>query len=336
MKIDYKIIWDSINDESRNKSDITSSQVSRRIPTNGLFDVFLATDTRKNVRLLHVRLEHENDIAIDKLPSHRGLKINTSVASIANIHNALFLTFTQSILNTNNIFELVISDLCDKIVILQDKKDLFSTIVSTLSEWEFFFEKQEHELMSLERQKGLVGELYFLKDYLFHNYSHAEAIQFWTAPNGTNHDFQISDKAIELKTTSGKQHKKFTISSEKQLDNTGLNNLYLSLYSVNLHHNMPDKTLPALINNIYSQIKDDSVATFLFQIKLTKYGYLEGYEEKYLTGYSLSEIRFFEVKEGFPRLLGRNLPDGVGDLKYSVAVAACTPFEIKTDILNYI
>jgi hypothetical protein len=42
------------------------------------------------------------------------------------------------------------------------------------------------------------------------------------------------------------------------------------------------------------------------------------------------------VREGFPRLLQGNLPDGIGDLKYSVVVSACTPFEIKTDILNYI
>jgi hypothetical protein len=47
-------------------------------------------------------------------------------------------------------------------------------------------------------------------------------------------------------------------------------------------------------------------------------------------------MKFFEVAEGFPRLLQGNLPDGVGDLKYSVVVASCTPFEITTNILNHI
>lgn len=334
MKIDYKAIWDSINATS--KDNTSMPQIARRIPSTGLFDVFLATDIRRNIRLLYVRIEDEKDITVDNLPSLRGLKIATTVTSLANISNALFLTFTQSILNTNNIFELVISDLCDKIIRLQDKKGLSPTIISTLAEWESFFEKQENELLSLEVQKGLMGEMYFLKDYLFRKYSFAESIRCWTAPDATNHDFQILNKAIELKSTSGKQHKRFSVSSEKQLDNAGLEHLYLSLFSFNLHNDMPDKTLPALIHDIYIQIKDDPVAAFHFQMKLTKYGYIDADAEKYTTGFSLSEMRFFEITEGFPRLLGRDLPDGVGDLKYSVAVAACIPFEIKTDILTYI
>ncbi|SFO86409.1 Putative PD-(D/E)XK family member [Chitinophaga sp. YR627] len=336
MKIDYKAIWDSINEESQKKQNLATSQVTRRILTNGLFDVFLATDIRKNIRLLHIRLEEGCDINVDNLPGLRGLKIETSVGTLANIHNSLFLTFTQSIVNTNNIFELFISDLCDRVIILQDRKNLLSTILSTLSEWEFFFEKQDDELMSLETQKGLVGELYFLKDYLFHKYTFLESIDYWTAPNATNHDFQIIDRAIELKTTSGKQHKKITISSEKQLDNAGLEHLFLAIYSLNLHHNMPDKTLPALINDIYFLIKDDPIAAFHFQLKLAKYGYAAADAERYLTAFSISEMSFFEVGEGFPRLTGSDLPDGIGDLKYSVAVAACTPFEINTDILTHL
>jgi hypothetical protein len=60
----------------------------------------------------------------------------------------------------------------------------------------------------------------------------------------------------------------------------------------------------------------------------------EALSEKYTVGFSLFGMKFFEITEGFPRLLQRNLPDGVGDLKYSVVVAACTSFEITTDILK--
>jgi hypothetical protein len=47
-------------------------------------------------------------------------------------------------------------------------------------------------------------------------------------------------------------------------------------------------------------------------------------------------MRFFNVVEGFPRILQGILPDGIGDLKYSVVVSACTSFEINKDIINYI
>lgn len=331
--ISYTEIWESINNESKNNP--MQPQIARRIPSEGLFSSFLATDFKKGIRLLYIKIDTNQDISIDSLPKFRGLDISIVVQSLGKFSNATFLRLTQSIPNTDNIFELVISDLCDKVIQLQNKTNLSDTLINTLSEWKLFFEKQENEILSLSAQKGLVGELHFLKDYIFRNYSLAESVFYWTGSNKTTHDFQIKNKVVEVKTTSGKQHKKFSISSEKQLDSTGLEYLYLALFSVNLHSNMPQCTLPALIREICAIIQDP-ISIFRFQVKLAKYGYNETLANKYTTGFSISEMRFFEVKEGFPRLLQADLPNGVGEIKYSVVVAACTPYEIITDILNYI
>jgi len=332
--IDYSKIWESINNESKNSS--IKTQIARRILSNSIYPVFLATDFRKGIRLLYVKLDRDNEITSDNLPRFRGLEISLLCTSIGQFENAEFLKFTQSIPNTENIFESVIADISDKIIQLHNKENLNLTLVKVLNEWKVFFEKNENVLLSIASQKGLVGELYFLKDYLFQKYSFIESLLYWTGSDKTNHDFQIRNNAVEVKTTSSKQHKKFTISSERQLDNTGLEHLYLSVFALNLHSNMPDRTLPALIRDIYTQIQDDPFATFQFQVKLAKYGYNEALADKYKIGFSLTEMKFFEVVEGFPRLLQGNLPDGVGDLKYSVVVAACSPFEIQTPIINYI
>ncbi|AYZ13074.1 PD-(D/E)XK motif protein [Chryseobacterium arthrosphaerae] len=332
--INYKEIWESINNESKNNP--MKSQIARRIPSDGLFSSFLATDFRKHIRILYIKLDSDQDILINSLPKFRGLDISIIVQNLGEFSNAFFLRLTQSIPNTDNIFELVISDLCDKVIQLQNKNNLSSTLIKTLSEWRIFFEKHENKILSISAQKGLFGELHFLKHYLFQKYSFTESVLYWTGSDKTTHDFQIMNKVVEIKTTSGKQHKKFSIASEKQLDNTGVDHLYLSLFSVNLHRNLPNSTLPALIHEICMQIQYDTVATFQFYIKLLKYGYNEALADKYTVGFSISESKFFEVKEQFPRLLQTNLPDGVGDLKYSIVVAACAPFEITTDILNYI
>jgi hypothetical protein len=331
--IDYHNIWESINNESRRNP--LQPQIARRIPSNGLFYVFLATDFRKGIRLLYIKLDNDNGINTDNLPRFRGLEISITVTSIGEFNNSGFLKFTQSIPNTDNIFELVISDLCDKIIRLLNKINLNATLTRVLNEWKIFFEKQENEILSIGSQKGLVGELYFLRNYLFQKYPFAESFFYWTGSDRTNHDFQIINNAVEVKTTSSKQHKKFVISSERQLDGTGLEHLYLALFALNLHSNMPDRTLPALIREIHSLIHDDPIASFQFQVKLAKYGYNEILTDKYTLGFSVFEMKFFDVVEGFPRLLQGNLPNGVGDLKYSVVVSACTPFEIKTDISNY-
>jgi hypothetical protein len=332
--IDYHNIWESINNESR--SNPLQPQIARRIPSNGLFPVFLATDFRKGVRLIYIKLDGDHDIIIDNLPRFRGLEILITITSLGEFNNSEFLKFTQSIPNTDNIFELVISDICDKIIQIQKKINLNAVLTKVVNEWKIFFEKQENEILSISSQKGLVGELHFLRDYLFNKYSFSESLFYWTGSERTNHDFQIINKAVEVKTTSSKQHKKFTISSERQLDSTGLEHLYLSLFVLNLHSNMPDRTLPALVKEIHLLIQDDPIATFQLQIKLAKYGYNEILADKYTIGFSVFEMKFFEVLEGFPRLLQGNLPDGVGDLKYTVVVAACSPFEIKTDILKTI
>lgn len=332
--IDYRKIWNSINLESQSSS--LKTEIARRVPSKGVFLVFLATDFKKGVRLLYIKLERDHDIVTDNLPRFRGLEISLAVSSIGQFKNEAFLKFTQSIPNTDNIFESVISDICEKIIQIQNEKNLKAVLIKVVNEWKVFFEKQENEILSVSAQKGLIGELHFLRDYLFHKYTFAESIFYWTSSDKSNHDFQLVNNAVEVKTTSSKQHKKFTISSERQLDSTGLEHLYLSLFAINLHANIPDRTLPAFIREIYTQIKDDPIATFQFQIKLAKYGYNDVLSEKYTIGFSVFEMKFFEVVEGFPRLLQRNLPDGVGDLKYSVVVAACTPFEITSNILNHI
>lgn len=332
--INYNKIWSSINGES--KSSSVKTQIARQIPSKGVFPVFLATDFKKGIRLLYIKLDANHNIVIDNLPRFKGLEVSLAVTSIGKFRDEEFLKFTQSIPNTDNIFELVISDICDNILQIQNKQNLNITLKKIIGEWRLFFDKHENEILSIHAQKGLVGELYFLRDYLFQKYSHNESICYWTGTDKTHHDFQIIVNAVEIKTTSGKQHKKFTISSERQLDNNGFEHLYVVLYSINLHSNSPERSLPALIREIYNRIENDPIATFQFQIKLIKCGYNEGIADRYHTGFSLFDLKIFEVTDNFPKLLEEDLPNGVGDIKYSVVVSACKPFEIQTDILNLI
>jgi hypothetical protein len=330
--IDYREIWKSINTESDNAS--VRTQIARKIQTKGVFTIFLATDFKNGVRLLYVNIPSDHGLIIDQLPHFRGLEISIAVSSIGGLVNQEFLKISQSIPNTEKIFESVITDLCENVAYLQDPKKLSLALTRVLNEWKLFFEKQQYNILSISEQKGLIGELYFLKDYLFNKYSFTEALLFWTGSDKTNHDFQLKDKAVEVKATSSKQHKKFHISSERQLDSTGLEHLYLSVFSLNVHSNMHERSLPKLIDEIYLQIQEDPYAVFQFQIKLAKYGYNEIHAEKYTSGFSFMEISFFEVLDGFPRLLQGDLPQGIGDLKYSIVVSACKPYQIDNNIIN--
>jgi hypothetical protein len=329
--IDYKTIWDSINKES--EASPQRLQIAREIPSLAI-PVFLATDFTKKMRLLYINIDSPFSIQVDKLPKFKGLEINIYKMSLGQFVNQPFLCLSQTMPQTDRIFESFVSDICNKIVAVTDKKVLQNTLISSLNEWEFFFMRTNDDILSESNQKGLYGELSFLKDYLFKKYSLKEAISFWTGSDKSNHDFQLIGKAVEVKTTSIKQHKKFSISSEKQLDNTGLDTLILALFTVNVHENMPNKTLVSLITEIIDLLKNDPFLMYDFEIKLAKYGYDARFSEKYIVGFNVINTLFFDVKEGFPRILQSNVPNGVGDLKYSVVVAACMPFEIQIDIFK--
>ncbi|MBL7848213.1 MAG: PD-(D/E)XK motif protein [Cyclobacteriaceae bacterium] len=332
--IDYNSIWNSINAESRNSKE--HRQIARRIPNEGIFPIFLASDFAKGIRLLYIKLDDSNDISIGAFPSMKGLEITLDVLSLGEFNKELFLKLSQTIPSTGSIFELFVSDMCDKIDRITNRQSFVNTIVKNLTEWKLFFERSEKKILPISVQKGLVSELFFLKDVLFRKYSFSESLSYWTGSERTNHDFQIRNIAVEIKSTSSKQHKKFAVSSERQLDSTGLSHLYVGLYALNIHSNMPDHTLPVLIRSIMTQIREDLFSVFQFQVKLAKYGYNEAHASKYSMGFSIVEMNVFHVAEGFPRLLQHSLPNGVGDLKYSVVVSACRPYEVQSDLLTLI
>nr|WP_199082861.1 PD-(D/E)XK motif protein [Pedobacter sp. ASV19] len=332
--INYREIWKSINEESAGFPD--KGLIARKIHSEGAFPVFLATDFKQKIRLIYVKLDKDVLIKINDLPRFRGFDISRIVFSIGSYKNTEFLKLTQLIPETEGIFELFISDLCDHIIGIQNKHNINHLLTKILTEWKFFFDHSEAKILTLSEQKGLFGELIFLKNYLFKIYSPKQALAFWTGANRTNHDFQLDDKAVEIKTTSGKMPWKFTVSSEKQLDNTGLKYLYLVLFIINVHENRGDGSICAIVNEVFEMLKGDLSVLSQFEIKLAKYGYNMLHAEKYTVGFSLSQVNIFEVTDNFPRLINVNIPPGIGDIKYSIMASACKEFEVKTEIIKLI
>ena len=98
--INYKDIWDSINIESQNNSDKTL--IARKISSQGIFPVFLATDFKKGLRLLYIKCD--SDLTKENLPTFKGLDITYIIGSLGEYSNQYFLKFYQKNTNNNNIF----------------------------------------------------------------------------------------------------------------------------------------------------------------------------------------------------------------------------------------
>lgn len=324
MMINFKEVWESINSESR--IDDSLAFAAREIQTNAKSKIFLASNFLLKTRYLFVLIEDLPKISV--FPKFQGMEISIKKTTLGLYKERNFLCIKQSIEELDNIFELVISDIANTIVNILPESNILNTIMISIETWKLFFEKNKNKALSLERQKGLFGELVYLRDFVFNNIDIPAGIESWKGPDRAYHDFEFKKIAVEIKTTTGKEHKKFIISSEKQLDKLELDELYLGLFSLNIHYNEIGQNLIEIIDDCYKLITDYSAALYTFNLKLLKSGFLEEHISEYKTRFSVSSIDFFEIKEDFPKIIKSNLPLGLGDIKYSVMVSACEKFKI--------
>ena len=325
--INFKEIWESINNESKNDDSLAFA--AREIQTDSKSKLFLASNIPLNKRLLFVLLENVPENI--SFPKFQGIEISIFKTSLGFYKDKNFLCLKQSIEGVDNIFELVISDIANTIINMTPEKNLITTFLDSLETWKQFFEKNKSKSLSIEKQKGLFGELIYLRDFVFKEIDFSTAIESWKGPDRAYHDFEFKKMAVEIKTTSGKEHKKFMISSEKQLDMLELDNLYLGLFSLNVHFNDIGQTLTDLIDECDNLLSEFSAARYAFDLKLLKSGFLQEHKLEYNTRFSISSIDFFEIKDDFPKIIKNNLPTGLGDIKYSVMVSACERFKIDNN-----
>ena len=88
--------------------------------------------------------------------------------------------------------------------------------------------------------------------------------------------------------------------------------------------------LPGLIDDIRDEINLNNGPITEFELQLFKSGYLDKHRIRYEShGYSDRNERIFLVKDGFPRIIEKDLKNGVGDVHYSINLSSCLPFEVN-------
>jgi len=178
----------------------------------------------------------------------------------------------------------------------------------------------------------LYGELWLMKNTLLTSLAAEDVVASWQGPRGANQDFHLSSCAVEVKTSVSSPHEKVSVSNVLQLDETGVPALVLAHLSLDRHRGMGE-TLPGIIEDIRSILEENSPhMTGVFNALLVNSGYLEVHLKQYLnTGYHVRHARYYRVRNGFPRLLEHSIPEGVGDVHYTVVMSACIPFEITVN-----
>lgn len=271
------------------------------------------------------------NVAIPELKNYRfkGVEIFT-LQSEAENKIELYIYLLDN--DLKDIFSLFIQNILEETEKCITESEAIKTTLNVVSKWKKLFDKINFNGLSLEQQKGLIGELLFLNTLLDNEKTIANAVNSWT---GAEQDFQAKDfnlgsVGVEVKFTASKQPR-IKVSNERQLDDENLSELFLILYSTEA---VKDNGIS--LNSIVEQTRQ-KISTEeergIFNAKLQLNGYFDEDKEHYGRMYSLKRTFVFNVSSDFPKITKGQLPLGIYDTSYSIEISAVENFIVEPETI---
>lgn len=265
------------------------------------------------------------------LPATKGLEVRFDFGFMEKEEVAIVLKLMND--EFLHVFVALLNDIVTAVQNQENEEAFVASFFNRLGIWKLFLDKSGLKGLSPERRRGLFGELYFLKEMLLHICGPG-ALKYWVGPEAATHDFELGGGAIELKTSAGKKSQRITISNERQLDDEGYSTLFLCDLSIAVRrHASPN--LVEMITAVENTLSSDQVALVHFRNLLLMSGYSPIHNDLYIIeGYHVEEVNYYKVGEGFPRIIGKDLMPGIGGIRYTVDLSACTEFAVEEDELK--
>lgn len=200
-------------------------------------------------------------------------------------------------------------------------------LLRRLSRWRRLLEVGHRKTLSELELRGLIGELYFLQTVAIHRVGPDAAVKGWLGPLAAPHDFLVATSHVEIKTCVPGSND-VMIASLQQLD-AGSELLYLGAVSLAPCTNTTADafTTTILVTDIRQRIETSHTASIEFELRLAEAGYADG-EEYTRSWYHIAGIRYFEVRDDFPRLVPNGVPAGIREVTYTIDLGSCRTFEI--------
>jgi hypothetical protein len=302
----------------------------RRIDPTAVDGLFAGVRRPAGTRMLLLQITSPPRPADGPLIQSRGFvtAVNRFSGDAAHLH--LFIESAAAAFN--EVFSYVAGDVAEHVFRRPALSNATPAFLGRLDRWKRFFETAGGEGLSEISAQGLLAELLFLRDFAIPESETPEAALYsWAVPQPFSKDFQYSRGAVEVKCSVSREHTKVHINGERQLDDTGFAALYLLAILLE-RVTAAGFSLPETVVSVRNLL-GDGAARNLFEEKLIEYGYLDIHSPRYDRRYMLNRIRAFQVREGFPRV-PPILPDGVGDLNYTLVLSACAAFELDPELLR--
>lgn len=213
-----------------------------------------------------------------------------------------------------------------------DNANALDRAVRRATRWHHLLRGGRGDLLSVEEQRGLLGELQFLQRLadLVGPYA---AIEAWKGPSGSSKDFELDKILVEVKARRGAAKPFVQISSEDQLSDVDGCHLYLAVSAIDAAIKPNGKSLTDYVLDLertYAEAEPEAYSLWERAIAESGFDFEDDYSDRRWT---LGKTDEYRVDGEFPRVTGPLRP-GVSRVKYSVALDSCAPFQIEPGVLD--
>lgn len=295
---------------------------ARRVDATHPYDFFWGRDLSGR-RLLILRYDHENSVP-DTRPKLNGIDLIEPPCQLGE-KAALILALKQS--DASEIFHQLCTSIVEAARLCATEASALSAAIRRAWMWHSLLRSGSDGRLTKSAQQGLFGELAMLLK-LAAQFGIADAVRFWRGPLDNPQDFSIGPDAMEVKTHQGSRPT-VEVTSEFQLDPTGLRNLFLAVVEVAPAATgmAGAKSLDDMVRAARECASSDPAAAADLEGLLAAAG-LQADHQYSESVWLITGCRYFHASAGMPRVAAAELPAGVTGVRYSLQLDACAPFAV--------
>lgn len=216
---------------------------------------------------------------------------------------------------------------CKDIIVVCERAGREKAISSALVRWKYWkemFGKRQSQLLDKQEVKGLLGELYELKNRFIPAYGCKNAIGGWRGPLLGHKDFEILDTWYEIKTVNSGAAQ-IVISSFEQLESDIDGHLCVVKMDETSENNENAIKLNQLVLQITDMIEDPEVLDE-YRTKLEALGY--SFDPEYdVYCYNVMKSDVYTVNDSFPRLRRECISPAIGNAKYTLLLGGIAEYK---------
>lgn len=287
-----------------------------RVDSTHKSDWFVGLDSEGHKTL---KLKHNSKVSSFK--STKTIEVTQfKVENYYNLHfsllneelSMLFYRFVEDIVESSRDFENI---------------STYSFAKNRYNSWQKMFALNNFEILSESEIKGLIGEILFLRKFMFKKYGITNSLKAWSGSMGTHKDFSIDDTWYEVKVVS-QSSLTVSISSLEQLDSSVEGEL--ALFTI---EKMSESYSGISLNNLIFDTldlitQDEDKELFFHCVTSANYKYNVKYDQHV---FELKGYNRYHVKEGFPRLTKEMISSSIVKIKYEILIHDLSSFQVRGD-----